>query len=183
MWPHSIRYGREVGTTMLVFIMAMAYAATSPIILPFALAYFIFTWCNPLSPLPAPNFSDLSGHCAVFAFCLRGYQQQRLPMHNVWPFPWLACRGKLKQTACFAETSAPACLLLLLIDTCESACRRTSHVGYERVHLGSLMEMAWGCPAGHSGDTTFCTCRSAALRAGAASGTTSLMRSAGAYGF
>jgi len=44
VWPHSIRYGREVGTTMLIFIMAMAYAATSPIILPFALAYFIITW-------------------------------------------------------------------------------------------------------------------------------------------
>ena len=44
MWPHSIRYGREVATTMLVFIMVMAYAATSPIILPFGLVYFIFTW-------------------------------------------------------------------------------------------------------------------------------------------
>ncbi|CAL5219786.1 g1691 [Coccomyxa viridis] len=44
VWPHSIRYGREVGTTMLIFIMAMAYAATSPLILPFALTYFIVTW-------------------------------------------------------------------------------------------------------------------------------------------
>ena len=44
VWPHSIRYGREVGTTMLVFIMVMAYAAISPIILPFGLVYFIFTW-------------------------------------------------------------------------------------------------------------------------------------------
>ena len=55
MWPHSIRYGREVGTTMLIFIMAMAYSATSPIILPFALVYFIFTWCAPACPaLPCP---------------------------------------------------------------------------------------------------------------------------------
>lgn len=54
MWPHSIRYGREVGTTMLIFIMAMAYAATSPLILPFALVYFIITWCARLS-LPPPS--------------------------------------------------------------------------------------------------------------------------------
>ena len=53
MWPHSIRYGREVGTTMLIFIMAMAYSATSPIILPFALVYFVFTWCAPRLPGPA----------------------------------------------------------------------------------------------------------------------------------
>ena len=55
MWPHSIRYGREVGTTMLIFIMAMAYAATSPLILPFALVYFIITWSAappPSSALP-----------------------------------------------------------------------------------------------------------------------------------
>ena len=44
VWPHSVRYGREVGTTMLIFIMGLAYAATSPIILPFALVFFITTW-------------------------------------------------------------------------------------------------------------------------------------------
>jgi hypothetical protein len=44
VWPHSIRYGREVGTTMLVYIMALAYAASSPIILPFALAFFVMSW-------------------------------------------------------------------------------------------------------------------------------------------
>ncbi|BDA42606.1 probable CSC1-like protein ERD4 at C-terminar half [Coccomyxa sp. Obi] len=44
VWPHSVRYGREVGTTMLIFIMGLAYSATSPIILPFALLYFITTW-------------------------------------------------------------------------------------------------------------------------------------------
>ena len=56
VWPHSIRYGREVGTTMLIFIMAMAYSATSPIILPFALVYFIFTWCASACPaLPYPH--------------------------------------------------------------------------------------------------------------------------------
>ena len=68
MWPHSIRYGREVGTTMLIFIMAMAYAATSPLILPFALAYFIVTWsvpspshCCPCS-LPTPLSQAFAGH-------------------------------------------------------------------------------------------------------------------------
>ena len=61
VWPHSIRYGREVGTTMLIFIMAMAYSATSPIILPFALVYFIFTWCAPARPaLPCPAHSALT---------------------------------------------------------------------------------------------------------------------------
>ena len=29
---------------MLIYIIALAYAATSPIILPFALIYFIFSW-------------------------------------------------------------------------------------------------------------------------------------------
>lgn len=46
VWPHSIRYGREVGTTMLIYIMGLAYAASSPIILPFALAFFIMSWCE-----------------------------------------------------------------------------------------------------------------------------------------
>ena len=68
VWPHSIRYGREVGTTMLIFIMAMAYSATSPIILPFALVYFVFTWCAPRLPsaLPCPlclhPAQQLQGH-------------------------------------------------------------------------------------------------------------------------
>ncbi|KAL3131896.1 hypothetical protein ABBQ38_007601 [Trebouxia sp. C0009 RCD-2024] len=44
LWPHSIRYGREIGVIMLIYIITLAYAATSPIILPFALIYFIFSW-------------------------------------------------------------------------------------------------------------------------------------------
>ncbi|KAL0050236.1 hypothetical protein WJX82_006955 [Trebouxia sp. C0006] len=44
LWPHSIRYGREIGVMMLIYIIALAYAATSPIILPFALIYFMFSW-------------------------------------------------------------------------------------------------------------------------------------------
>ena len=44
IWPHSIRYGREVGNIMLIFIIGLAYAAVSPIILPFTLIYFIFCW-------------------------------------------------------------------------------------------------------------------------------------------
>ncbi|KAK9819243.1 hypothetical protein WJX81_003710 [Elliptochloris bilobata] len=44
VWPHSVRYGREVGTIMLMYIVALAYAASSPMILPFTLAYFIVSW-------------------------------------------------------------------------------------------------------------------------------------------
>ena len=63
MWPHSIRYGREVGTTMLIFIMAMAYAATSPLILPFALTYFIITWSAP----PPPTLTVCASRCLCFS--------------------------------------------------------------------------------------------------------------------
>ena len=45
VWPHSIRLGREVATIMLIYIMALAYAPSSPLILPFALAYFAMSWC------------------------------------------------------------------------------------------------------------------------------------------
>ena len=40
----SVGYGREVGVIMLIYIMAFAYAACSPIILPFTLCYFTSTW-------------------------------------------------------------------------------------------------------------------------------------------
>ncbi|CAL8472023.1 g11565 [Coccomyxa elongata] len=40
----SIGYGREIGVIMLIYIMALAYAASSPIILPFALCYFLTAW-------------------------------------------------------------------------------------------------------------------------------------------
>ena len=82
MWPHSIRYGREVGTTMLIFIMAMAYAATSPIILPFALAYFIITWSaappsTTATPgLPGPLWTVL----AESMFLYSGWAQCKAPM-------------------------------------------------------------------------------------------------------
>ena len=42
--PRSIRFGREIGVMMLIFIEALAYTATSPIILPFALLYFGGAW-------------------------------------------------------------------------------------------------------------------------------------------
>lgn len=42
--PHSIRHGREVGSMMLVFVIALAYASSSPLILVFALAYFFASW-------------------------------------------------------------------------------------------------------------------------------------------
>lgn len=34
----------QVGTIMLMYIVALAYAASSPMILPFTLAYFIVSW-------------------------------------------------------------------------------------------------------------------------------------------
>ena len=42
--PHSIRHGREIGSMMLVFVIALAYASSSPLIMVFALAYFCFSW-------------------------------------------------------------------------------------------------------------------------------------------
>jgi hypothetical protein len=44
IWPHSIRYGKEVGGSSLIFIVALSYSAASPIILPVALVYFITSW-------------------------------------------------------------------------------------------------------------------------------------------
>ena len=44
--PHSIRYGREIGAILLIYVIAMAYAATSPIILPFTLLYFAASWIH-----------------------------------------------------------------------------------------------------------------------------------------
>ena len=40
----SVGYGREVGLIMIIYIMAFAYAASSPIILPFTLCYFTAAW-------------------------------------------------------------------------------------------------------------------------------------------
>ena len=40
----SVAYGREVGVIFVIYIMALAYAACSPLILPFALCYFITAW-------------------------------------------------------------------------------------------------------------------------------------------
>ncbi len=34
---------------MLIFIMALAYAASSPLIMPFALCYFITAWVRALA--------------------------------------------------------------------------------------------------------------------------------------
>ena len=39
-----MRYGREIGTMMLVFIITLAYCACSPVILPFAFLYFLASW-------------------------------------------------------------------------------------------------------------------------------------------
>lgn len=42
--PHSIRHGREIGSMVLVFVIALAYASSSPLIMVFALAYFFASW-------------------------------------------------------------------------------------------------------------------------------------------
>ena len=41
---HSIRYGREIGSLMLIYLVGICYASTSPIILPFALFYCVAAW-------------------------------------------------------------------------------------------------------------------------------------------
>jgi hypothetical protein len=41
----NIRLGREVGgNLMLIYVMALSYAAVSPIILPFTLLFFLENW-------------------------------------------------------------------------------------------------------------------------------------------
>lgn len=47
----SVGYGREVGMIMLIYIMAFAYAAVSPIILPFTLCFFTSSWVGFLTSL------------------------------------------------------------------------------------------------------------------------------------
>ena len=42
--PQSLRYGREAGLTMLVFLIGMVYCIQSPIIAPVALMYFCGMW-------------------------------------------------------------------------------------------------------------------------------------------
>jgi hypothetical protein len=44
LWPHSARGSKEVAFMILVFIIGLAYAAASPIILPVTLLYFIISW-------------------------------------------------------------------------------------------------------------------------------------------
>ena len=44
MAPASIRYGREVGVMMLVFIVAWAYCLVSPILIVVAAIYFMSSW-------------------------------------------------------------------------------------------------------------------------------------------
>jgi len=42
--PTSIRFGREFGVVMLTFLIALAYSVIAPIILPFALVFFMLSW-------------------------------------------------------------------------------------------------------------------------------------------
>jgi len=40
IYPASIRYGREPGLILLIFLIGVAYSVAAPLILPFTLAYF-----------------------------------------------------------------------------------------------------------------------------------------------
>lgn len=41
----NCRYGRDIGIPVLMnYVMVMAYAVVSPLILPFGLVYFILLW-------------------------------------------------------------------------------------------------------------------------------------------
>lgn len=45
LWgPRSVRYGREYGSLLLMFLISIAYSVVSPIILPITLAYFMLAW-------------------------------------------------------------------------------------------------------------------------------------------
>jgi hypothetical protein len=40
IYPASIRYGREPGLILLIFLIGVAYSVAAPLIMPFTLAYF-----------------------------------------------------------------------------------------------------------------------------------------------
>ena len=42
--PHSLRYGRELGTMLQIWLLSLVYAPTAPIIMPFALLYTVANW-------------------------------------------------------------------------------------------------------------------------------------------
>jgi len=44
LWPHSARGSKEIAFMILIFIIGLAYAAASPIILPCTLLYFTISW-------------------------------------------------------------------------------------------------------------------------------------------
>ena len=43
--PRNCRFGRDIGIPVLMnYVMVLAYAVVSPVILPFGLLYFVFLW-------------------------------------------------------------------------------------------------------------------------------------------
>lgn len=42
--PISIRYGRDLGDIMLIFIIGFAYAAVSPVVVALVAIYFVMSW-------------------------------------------------------------------------------------------------------------------------------------------
>ena len=69
----------QVGTIMLMYIVALAYAASSPMILPFTLAYFIVSWhvlhARHLTlPRTRQGIQSACG-CPASVFLLSAYEQ------------------------------------------------------------------------------------------------------------
>ena len=44
LWPHSIRYGKEIGAALLIFVVALSYAPLSPPVPAVAACYFLVSW-------------------------------------------------------------------------------------------------------------------------------------------
>ena len=44
LWPHSIRYGKETGAALLIFVVALSYAPLSPPVPAVAACYFLVSW-------------------------------------------------------------------------------------------------------------------------------------------
>ena len=44
LWPHTIRYGKEIGAALLIFVVALSYAPLSPPVPAVAACYFLVSW-------------------------------------------------------------------------------------------------------------------------------------------
>lgn len=67
----SIAYGREVGMIFVIYIMALAYAACSPMILPFTLCYFLSAWVRFFTNTHSSEICALHKPYSLMAITLR----------------------------------------------------------------------------------------------------------------